>query len=220
MGKRRSGRWVYLIGSPDTRPVKIGVSNDPTARLADLQTGSAARLMILWQTPGGQALESALHAYFAPYRTHGEWFDFGEENPAALVATAAVLMGHRSQPVRVEEDARYRYGDCTACASNILRAAAIQAAVMVMAAASTSPRRTRPTPPPPAPAIPAQGSTPSNAQRVLATIRAGTDTQKAIAEATGMHKGTVSKAVSRLAREGLVRRIEGDRFTLVKPMNH
>lgn len=116
MSRRNCKRWVYLIGSPDVRMVKIGMSADPKVRLEDMQTGSPVRLHLLWQTPGGRALEAALHAYFAAYRTHGEWFDFGDENPAALVATAAVLLGYRSQPQRVSGELRYRRSDCDSCA--------------------------------------------------------------------------------------------------------
>ncbi|MFE3206115.1 GIY-YIG nuclease family protein [Embleya sp. NPDC059237] len=65
MSGKKSKRWVYLIGSPALRTVKIGVSNDPDARLADLQVGSPVALHLLWKTPGGQGLEAALHAYFA-----------------------------------------------------------------------------------------------------------------------------------------------------------
>src|SRR5581483_3251261 len=54
------------------------------------------------------ALEDGLHRYFAPYRIHGEWFDFGDENPAALVATAAVLMGNPTHPQRVTDESRLR----------------------------------------------------------------------------------------------------------------
>jgi hypothetical protein len=83
---------VYLIGPPNTCIAKIGVSDDPEARLADLQVGSHQPLVLLWKTSGGQGLESALHAYFAPYRIHGEWFDFGEESPTALVSRDPVFV--------------------------------------------------------------------------------------------------------------------------------
>lgn len=101
-------RWVYLVGSTLTRPVKIGVAAKPEARLDDLRVGSPVPLHLIWKTRGGRALESGLHTYFAPYRIHGEWFDFGDENPAALVATAAVLMGNPSHPGRVTTEERLR----------------------------------------------------------------------------------------------------------------
>lgn len=101
-------RWVYLIGSNLTTPVKIGVATSVKARLDELRVGSPVPLHIIWKTRGGRALEHSLHEYFAPYRIHGEWFDFGDENPAALVATAAVLMGVPTHPKRVTDEGRLR----------------------------------------------------------------------------------------------------------------
>lgn len=95
-------RWVYLIGSPRARVVKIGVSNAPEARLQELQTGSPVALRLLWKKPGGQALESALHAYFGTYRAHGEWFDFGDHDPVALVHAAAATLGHHGPAAQPE----------------------------------------------------------------------------------------------------------------------
>jgi hypothetical protein len=103
-----SNRWVYLIGSALTRPVKIGVANNVQSRLDELRTGSPVPLHLIWKTPGDNDLEYSLHEYFAPYRIHGEWFDFEDENSAALVATAAVLMGRLSHPRKVTEQARLR----------------------------------------------------------------------------------------------------------------
>ena len=103
-----TARWVYLIGSALSRPAKIGVAGNVQSRLDELRTGSPVPLHIMWKTRGDRDLEYSLHEYFAPYRIHGEWFDFGEEDPAALVATAAVLMGHLTHPQRVTEQARLR----------------------------------------------------------------------------------------------------------------
>lgn len=102
------GRWVYLVGSSLSRPVKIGVAGNVQSRLEELRTGSPVPLHLLWKTRGDRDLEFSLHEYFAPYRIHGEWFDFGDEDPAALVATAAVLMGHLTHPKRVTDRNRLR----------------------------------------------------------------------------------------------------------------
>lgn len=108
MDDTHESRWVYLIGSTLTKPVKIGVATSVNARLDELRTGSPVPLHLIWKTRGGRALEGGLHEYFAPYRIHGEWFDFGDEDPAALVATAAVLMGYPSHPYRVSTEGRLR----------------------------------------------------------------------------------------------------------------
>lgn len=94
MDDGQASRWVYLAGSQQARPVKIGVAKDAEARIAELQIGSPLPLHLIWKTRGGRSLERELHERFAPYRIHGEWFDFGDENPAAVVASAAVLMGY------------------------------------------------------------------------------------------------------------------------------
>lgn len=116
MNHNHSNRWVYLIGSALSRPVKIGVANNVQSRLDELRTGSPVPLHLIWKTAGDNDLEFSLHEYFAPYRIHGEWFDFEDENPAALVATAAVLMGRLTHPRKVTEQARLRV------VHNILRA--------------------------------------------------------------------------------------------------
>lgn len=104
MDEGRTSRWVYLIGSQQARPVKIGVAKNAEARLADLQIGSPLRLHLMWKTRGGRSLERELHDRFAPYRIHGEWFDFGDENPAAVVASASVLLGYVTYAERSHND--------------------------------------------------------------------------------------------------------------------
>lgn len=106
MDSCRESRWVYLVGTRQARPVKIGVASVVEVRIAELQTGSPLPLYLIWKTRGGQSLERDLHQRFAPYRIHGEWFDFGDENPAAVVASAAVLMGYvtHAELANVEHD--------------------------------------------------------------------------------------------------------------------
>lgn len=106
MSDSQESRWVYLVGTQQARPVKIGVASNVEARVVELQTGSPLPLYLIWKTRGGGALERDLHDRFAPYRIHGEWFDFGNENPAAVVASAAVLMGYvtHAEKARIERD--------------------------------------------------------------------------------------------------------------------
>lgn len=82
--------WAYAIAEA-ARPhyVKIGCSADPKRRLAGMQTSHSGVLEILWQAPGGAALEAALHERFAQRRVRGEWFDFTGVNPVELIAEAA-----------------------------------------------------------------------------------------------------------------------------------
>lgn len=76
---------VYLIGSPDGGLVKIGRTCNVNRRLADIQRMSPVPLALLWHTPGNHILEKALHRAFSIHRTHGEWFDFGDDDPVAMI---------------------------------------------------------------------------------------------------------------------------------------
>lgn len=79
---------VYVIGTPGSSTVKIGRSINVERRLADIQRMSPVPLEVLWSTPGGHELETALHRHFRPYRSHGEWFRF--HRPAAPLIRRAV----------------------------------------------------------------------------------------------------------------------------------
>lgn len=66
---------VYLIGVDPGGLVKIGVSVNPHARLAQIQLMSPVRLEVLATIPcGGYDMETRLHQRFAKDRSHGEWF--------------------------------------------------------------------------------------------------------------------------------------------------
>lgn len=111
MSDNHVSRHVYLIGSPMIRSVKIGLSDNPADRAIALQTGSPVQLVVIIAIPGGPRLERKLHDYFRAYRTHGEWFDFGEENPVPLFVSAATLMGYPVHPNRVASEDRPRVFD-------------------------------------------------------------------------------------------------------------
>lgn len=91
---------VYVIGSTETRLVKIGTTDDAPKRLSDIQRMGPLPLKVLWFTPGDYVLEFALHRRFAPFRKHGEWFDFGEADAVAEVSAAVDEI--RTMPANVE----------------------------------------------------------------------------------------------------------------------
>lgn len=62
-------------------PIKIGISNHPVARLAEMQQVCPARLEILAVAPGGARTEKRYHERFLEHRLHGEWF---RRNPELL----------------------------------------------------------------------------------------------------------------------------------------
>jgi len=87
---------VYVIGAPGSCTVKIGRSEHPHARARQIQLMSPVLLEVLWTHPGGRRLEKALHAHFADYRSHGEWFTFPAE-PLPIIQ-AAVTTGGETRP--------------------------------------------------------------------------------------------------------------------------
>ncbi|QPJ96943.1 GIY-YIG nuclease family protein [Streptomyces clavuligerus] len=112
---------VYLIGAPGGGLVKVGTTTQLARRLRALQLSSPVPLAILWSAPGGRSMEAALHLRFAQLRQHGEWFDFGSDNPVLKVEEAitaglpeipAQQPSHRVIPPRpsVSKDARCRCG--------------------------------------------------------------------------------------------------------------
>lgn len=86
------GGRIYVIGSDEFRPVKIGTGN-PENRLVELQVGNPFPLKILWTRTGGMLLEAALHARFADFRVRGEWFDFpAPVDPVHVVSRTAEVL--------------------------------------------------------------------------------------------------------------------------------
>ena len=83
---------VYLIGPADSPIGKIGRSTEVEKRRRALQNSSPTSLQLLWSTPGGKALENALHKHFAPIRMHGEWFDFGEQDRVESVTNVVASL--------------------------------------------------------------------------------------------------------------------------------
>ena len=78
----RGGTFVYFI-QDEQAATKIGISGNPTQRVATLQTGHPESL-ILWKTircrsaADARAVERDLHSYFERQRMNGEWFDLTE----------------------------------------------------------------------------------------------------------------------------------------------
>jgi Meiotically up-regulated gene 113 len=93
---------VYIIGGDRDRLVKIGYSCNVRQRLWVLRSERRrSDLKILWESDPdlGAIDEGKLHAVFDLYRKHGEWFDFGDADPVALVA-AAIRLPNMKLPAR------------------------------------------------------------------------------------------------------------------------
>jgi hypothetical protein len=97
-GEQMTGSFVYVVRG-DHNMVKVGVSTNPNARLAQLRTGSAYPIdfAFIGSTPGtGYDIEQAAHALLDRHRCNGEWFDVPPEMAVAAVTASA----HRlNQPI-------------------------------------------------------------------------------------------------------------------------
>lgn len=88
----RAAAWIYVVKSA-TGHVKIGITADPLARLASLQTGSSQKLELVYtcgvKSNDGYAVEQAAHAVLWKHRLEGEWFDTTPEMAVAAIAAAS-----------------------------------------------------------------------------------------------------------------------------------
>lgn len=68
--------FVYAIRDRETGHIKLGISRDPRARVAQLQTGNSHELeLVAYRRAENRfADEHAIHADAEAYRLRGEWF--------------------------------------------------------------------------------------------------------------------------------------------------
>lgn len=87
---------VYFVQAEEGGPVKIGRSSldRVTARVAQLQIGNPARLVIRRVVLGTEALEESLHERLREHRIRGEWF-----SPVADVL-ALLVRDDAAEPAR------------------------------------------------------------------------------------------------------------------------
>ena len=93
---RAIGSFVYVIEREDNGHVKIGISENPAARRATLQTGSSSRLRIVHTAFAGDRAEDVeleAHTFLAARRLEGEWFAVSPETAIAAVYAAAGRLG-------------------------------------------------------------------------------------------------------------------------------
>jgi T5orf172 domain len=95
----QQGSFVYVIRG-DHRLAKIGVTTNPTARLAALRTASGFPLSLAFAgataSPNSAfAIERESHRVLDRHRVEGEWFDIPVELAIATVWAAAASLGER-----------------------------------------------------------------------------------------------------------------------------
>lgn len=89
-----TGAFIYVIRG-DHNLVKIGVSTNPIARMAQLRTASGFPLAFSYicavegDAANAYAIEGTAHVALARHRTNGEWFDVAPEMAVAAIAAAS-----------------------------------------------------------------------------------------------------------------------------------
>ena len=81
--------YIYIVHCKDLNTIKIGYSDNPFARLAQLQIGNSSELSILSIFKGGREEEEILHKKFASNKVRGEWFALDESLVEELLAYQA-----------------------------------------------------------------------------------------------------------------------------------
>ena len=90
-----SGSFVYVIHGAHNL-VKIGITTNPAARIAQIRTGSGFPIdfsYIGYVQAGAEIIEREAHAALARQRCAGEWFDTSPERAIAAVTRAAGGIG-------------------------------------------------------------------------------------------------------------------------------
>jgi hypothetical protein len=93
--RQLQGSFIYIIRG-DHGLLKIGISSNPSARLAQLRTASAVPLTIAYVGAlrcDGYAVEAEAHRTLAGYRLEGEWFNCPVDMAVAAIAVAAHRLG-------------------------------------------------------------------------------------------------------------------------------
>jgi hypothetical protein len=106
-GRRERGGFIYVIDSGGMPPtVKIGISSNPSARIAQLRTASTAPLAFAYigaLNCAGYTIEHDAHRTLDRYRITGEWFNCA---PAIAIAAISVAATHRGEPIASVDPAR------------------------------------------------------------------------------------------------------------------
>lgn len=88
---------IYFIQAGENGPIKIGSSDNPVERMAQLQTANAAKLKLLWTHTGDATREQKIHKLFRDEKIRGEWY-----NPSQKLM-ASVAAFPKSQIFNIEE---------------------------------------------------------------------------------------------------------------------
>lgn len=101
--------FIYIIGCSGF--IKIGFAKNPEKRLASLQTGSPAELILhaSFETEHPKIHEKMIHRRFRRFRVRGEWFDVPLEK--AMEVTESVTQ-EKPRQHRKKKRGKGRYPFC------------------------------------------------------------------------------------------------------------
>ncbi len=77
---------IYFILDTTARAVKVGISDNPRARLSALQTGNPNTLMLVEAFEGDYREEKRLHRDLAPSQIKGEWYRYVQIKDGTIMA--------------------------------------------------------------------------------------------------------------------------------------
>jgi hypothetical protein len=122
--------FLYVIKG-DRGLVKIGMTTNPTARLAQLRSALSLPLEFAWigASEGRTiAIEREAHSMLAQYRRNGEWFEISPDAAVGAVNAAAYRLGQSvlgMTPERAEEIVQIARGQTTIKPTSALARAGI-----------------------------------------------------------------------------------------------
>ena len=88
-------QFVYIIGNEDNSYLKIGVSNDVSKRLKQLQTGSWSKLSVLYKSmvcSNAFNIETIVHNKIDSENIRGEWYDISFDDAVSLIEKENVIL--------------------------------------------------------------------------------------------------------------------------------
>lgn len=100
----KPGRHVYVMSDGDL-PIKIGVSNDPLRRCADLRGPSGRPLAVVYAVESVYAdeVERLAHKHFADNRTMGEWFNVSIDDARLAIQAIADDLDSNTKVVSIPD---------------------------------------------------------------------------------------------------------------------
>lgn len=86
--------YLYAIADTESQLIKIGYAKDPLKRCAQLQTGNAHPLKVIWKVEvdvsRAKLVETKIHQEYNYKRVRGEWFKMSEQEATDILNHAFI----------------------------------------------------------------------------------------------------------------------------------